>query len=274
MQNSGSVGQSEVADWIERLARFGYAAKGVVYVLVGVLAVQAAFSWGGKVTGSKGAFRTIASQPFGQVMLILVAVGLVGYVVWRFVEAFRDPEHNDSGAGSVVRRISYAVSGLIYAGLAFSAFKIALGSGGGSGSGSSEKASTLLAQPFGQWLLGLVGVAAVAYGLYSIYKGFTTKFRRKLKLLEMKISMVKWAKRVGQFGLIAKGIVGIIVGYFCIQAARASSAAQVKTTEGVLQTLQEQPYGAYLMGVVALGLLAYGVHMLVQARYRRISPEA
>ena len=109
---------------IEILARFGYAAKGVVYAIVGILAVRAAFNWGGKVTGSTGAFETIASQPFGKTMLFIVAVGLIGYVIWRFVSAIFDPEHSDDGAKNILRRLSYAVSGLVYGSLAFAAFRI------------------------------------------------------------------------------------------------------------------------------------------------------
>ncbi|MEO1093497.1 MAG: DUF1206 domain-containing protein [Cyanobacteria bacterium J06638_28] len=265
----------DTAQWIEWLARFGYAAKGVVYSLVGILAFQAAFNWGGKVTGSKGTFQTIASQPFGSVLLFLVALGLIGYVVWRFVQAIYDPEHAEEGAETIGRRLSYAVSGLIYGSLAFAALRIVFGSGSSSGGGnsSSEQTATLLSQPFGQWLVGLVGAASAGYGFYCIYRGIKTKFRKKLKLAEMGQTEEDWAIRIGRFGLIAKGIVSVIVGYFFVQAARFANPEQAKTTEGALQSIQQQPFGAFLMGIVALGLLAYGIHMIVQARYRRISPE-
>jgi hypothetical protein len=267
--------QYETAQWIERLARFGYAAKGVVYALVGVLAFQAAFNWGGKVSGSEGAFRTIANQPFGKVLLFIVALGLVGYVVWRLVQAIYDPEHGDEGWSGVGRRLSYAVSGLIYGSLAFAAFRIVFTAGASSGSGgssSSEQTATLLSQPFGQWLVGLVGAASAGYGFYCIYRAIKVKFRKKLKTHEMGPTEQTWVVRIGRFGLTAKGIVSLIVGYFFVQAARTSDPSQAKTTEGALQVIQQQPFGAWLMGIIALGLLAYGIHMMVQARYRRISP--
>ncbi|PSN14840.1 hypothetical protein C7293_09905 [filamentous cyanobacterium CCT1] len=259
--------------WIERLARFGYAAKGIVYIIIGVLAFMAAVDWGGRVTGTEGAFQTIASQPFGKLLLFLVAVGLLGYVLWRFVEAAKDPEHRDSGASAIGRRISYAVSGIIYAGLALSALRIVFGNSSGSGSsGSQQQTATLLSQPFGRWLVAAVGVASIAYGFYCFYRSYSTQFRRKLKLSEMSASTEKWATRIGRFGLAAKGVVAVIIGYFFIQAARTYDASQAGTTEGALQTLQRQPFGAWLMGIVALGLVAYGIHLEVQARYRRISP--
>lgn len=270
-----TTNSQDTAQWIEWLARFGYAAKGVVYSLVGILAFQAAFNWGGKVTGSKGAFQTIASQPFGTVLLFLVAAGLVGYVVWRFVQAIYDPEHAKEGAETIGRRLSYAVSGLIYGSLAFAAFRIVSGGGSSSGgsSSSSEQTATLLSQPFGQWLVGLVGAASAGYGFYCMYRGIKTKFRKKLKTSEMGQTEEDWAIRIGRFGLISKGIVSTIIGYFFVQAARSANPDQAKTTEGALQAIQQQPFGAFLMGIVALGLLAYGIHMIVQARYRRISPE-
>ncbi len=263
----------EPEKWIERLARFGYAAKGIVYMIVGLLAVMAAFDWGGRITGTEGAFQAIAAQPFGKLMLFLVAVGLLGYVLWQFVQAIKDPEHQDSGAAAIGRRLAYAVSGLIYSGLAFSALKLVFGnSSGGGGGGSEEQTATLLSQPFGRWLVAAVGVASVAYGFYSFYRAYSTEFRRKLKLSEMSASTEKWITRVGRFGLTAKGIVAVIIGYFFIQAARSSDASQAGTTEGALQAIQQQPHGAWLMGIVALGLIAYGIHLEVQARYRRISP--
>ena len=266
---------SDTAKWIEILARFGYAAKGIVYAIVGVLAIQAAFNWGGKITGSTGAFETIANQPFGKVMLFLVAVGLLGYVLWRFVSAIFDPEHDEEGAKNILRRLSYAISGLVYGGLAFAAFRIVFSSGSSSsssGGGSNQQTATLLSQPFGRWLVGLVAACTVAYGFYCIYRGIKVKFRKKLKLAEMSQTEQTWAVRIGRFGLICKGIVSTIVGYFFAQAARSADASEAKSTAGALQTIQQQPYGAVLMGIVAFGMLAYGIHLMVQARYRRISP--
>ncbi|NJL02841.1 MAG: DUF1206 domain-containing protein [Spirulinaceae cyanobacterium SM2_1_0] len=266
--------QHETAEWIEQLARFGYAAKGIVYGLVGILAFQAAFNWGGKVSGSEGTFQTIENQPFGNVLLFLVAVGLIGYVIWRFVQAIYDPEHDDDGLGAFARRLSYVASGLIYGSLALAAFRIVFSNGSSSegNSSSSQQTATLLSQPFGQWLVGLVGIASAAYGFYCIYRGITVKFRRKLKTYEMSLKEETWAINIGRFGLIAKGIVSTIVGYFFVQAARTSDPSQARTTEGALQAIQQQSFGAILMGIVALGLIAYGIHMIVQARYRRISP--
>lgn len=264
--------EKQTKKWIEKLARFGYAAKGVVYVVLGFLAFLAAFNWGGEVTGSEGALVTVARQPFGRVALFLVALGLLGYVAWQLVQVIYDPEHDDSGLSAWGHRLPYAASGLAYGGLALFAFKTAFNQPTSSGDSSNEQTATLLAQPFGQWLVGAVGVCFVAYGCYNFYRAYSTKFRRHLKLYEMSAKEESWSTRIGRFGLTAKGVVAVIIGYFFIQAALAADPSRSEGTEGALHAIQRQPHGALLMGLVALGLMAYGIHMGVQARYRRISP--
>ncbi|MBW4649212.1 MAG: DUF1206 domain-containing protein [Kastovskya adunca ATA6-11-RM4] len=259
--------------WIERLARLGYAAKGIVYAIVGVLAVQAAFGQGGRTTDTQGALTTIASQPFGKFLLALVAVGLVGYSLWRFVEAWADPDNKGSDAKGLATRFGYAISGLIYAGLAFSAIGLILGTGGGGGGDNTQQDWTakVLAQPFGQWLIGLLGALIIGIGFYQFYKAYSAKFRKEWKLREMSSQEDTWATRIGRFGLAARGVVFVMTGFFLIQAARQSDASEVRGLDGALQALAQQAYGKWLLAIVALGLVAYGLYMGVQARYRRIS---
>ncbi|MBE9124983.1 MULTISPECIES: DUF1206 domain-containing protein [unclassified Coleofasciculus] len=259
--------------WIERLARFGYTAKGIVYAIIGWLAVQAAFGSGGKTTDSKGVLTTIAQQPFGQLLLGLLAFGLIGYVVWRFVQAIQDPEHKGHDADDIVKRIGYAISGLIYASLAFTAIQIIIGANTGGGTSKQTWVARLLAQPFGQWLLGAVGALIIGYGFYEFYKAYKAKFRKKLKLHEMSDKEETVATYAGRIGLTARGIVFIITGFFVIQAARQYDASEVRGIDGVLQTLASQPYGPWLLGIMAIGLIAYGIHMFVQAQYRRIKTQ-
>lgn len=258
--------------WVERLARLGYLAKGIVYAIVGILAVQAALGTGGKTTDTKGALGAIAAQPFGKFLLVLLVIGLIGYVVWRFIQAIKDPEHKRNDSQSLARRIGSAISGLIYAGLALSAIRLIMGSGGGSSGASSQQDWTarLLSQPFGQWLVGLIGAFIVGFGFYQLYIAYKAKFRKEMKLREMSPTEETWATRLGRFGEAARGIVFIIIGFFLLQAARQSDASQVRGLDGALQALAQQPYGPWLLGIVALGLVAYGIHMGVQARYRRI----
>ncbi|MDZ8050863.1 MAG: DUF1206 domain-containing protein [Aulosira sp. ZfuVER01] len=254
------------SSWVERLARFGYVSKGVVYIIVGLLAVQVAFGTGGRTTDTKGALQTLVEQPFGQFLLALVAIGLIGYVIWRFVQAIKDPENK-----GWLQRLGYAINGLLYGSLAYSAVQILLGSKDSGNSNSTQDwTGRLLSQPFGQWLVGTLGALIVGFGFYQFYKAYTAKFRRKLNLTELSNTERQWVMAICRFGLIARGIVFCIIGWFLIQAATQYNAQAAGGLDEALQTLAQQPYGPWLLGFVALGLVAYGIYMTIKARYSQL----
>jgi large-conductance mechanosensitive channel len=257
--------------WIVPLARFGYAAKGAVYIIIGIISAWGALQSGGQTTGSRGALETILQQPFGQILLGITAVGLFGYAVWRFVQAVKDTENRGSDAKGIIMRILSAIVGVAYLGLTYSAVRLILGSGGGSGGNSKDEwTATLLAQPFGQFLVAAVGLGFIAYAVYQFYKAYTAKFREKLKTNEMSRKMEEYAVMTGRIGLTARGIVFGIIGVFLMQAAINYNPSQTTGLSGALQSLEQQPFGPFILGFVALGLIAYGVFMIVMAIYRRI----
>jgi hypothetical protein len=257
--------------WAERLFRLGYAAKGVVYAIVGWLAASAALGPGGRTTGTRGALRSLVNQPFGRILLGFVAIGLSGYVLWRLVQAIMDTENQGTDAKAIILRLSYAGNGLIYGGLAITAVQIIIGEVDiDNGYGSQDWTALLLAQPFGQWLVGTVGAIVIGVGFYEFYQAYTAKFRRKFNLNDMSDTEKTWATRIGRFGLAARGVVYSIIGFFLIQAAQKSNSNQVRGLEGALDSLARQPYGRWLLGIVAIGLMAYGLYYVVQARYRKI----
>ena len=256
---------------METLARFGYVAKGFVYAAIGVLALLAAFSAGGKTTDTSGALQTISNQPFGQILLALIAVGLVGYAIWRLIEAFNDPDNKGSDAKGIFSRLGYALSGLAYLGVAFNAALLAFGSSSGSSGGSSSKqdwTATVMQQPFGRWLVGIGGALVIGIGFYRIYQAYKTKFRKKLNMSELNAKQEKWLVNISRFGIAARGVVFVMIGFFVLQAAKNYNPQQVKGLDGALQTLTRQPYGKVLLGLMALGLIAYAVYLGLQARYR------
>ena len=258
---------------METLARFGYAAKGFVYAAIGILALLAAFSIGGKTTGTSGALQTIAEQPFGRVLLILVAIGLVGYVIWRWVQAFSDPENRGTDAKGIFIRLGCFISGVAYAAVAINAALLAFGSNSGGSGGSSSKqdwTATVMQQPFGRWLVGLAGAIIIGIGFYRIYKAYKTKFRKKLDLRELSREQEKWLVNISRFGIAARGVVFIMIGFFVIQAAKNYNPQEVKGLDGALLTLAQQSYGKVLLGLMALGLIAYAIYLWLQARYRDI----
>jgi hypothetical protein len=259
--------------WIKRFARYGYAAKGVVYTLIGALAALGAFHVGGNgPTDSHGALTQIVRQPYGRVMLGGVAAGLAGYALWRVTQALRDTEDKGTSWKGLAVRTGYACIGVVYAALSFSAVRLVLGGDAGAGSDETTKGLTAFALmfPLGQLLVGLAGLGVIAFGLWQCYKASTARFRRKWKQYEMSEHARALAIRAGQVGLVARAVVFLIIGLFLIQAAWHARAEEARGLGGALRTLERQPYGPYVLGAVALGLVAYGLYMFVEARYRRM----
>ena len=258
--------------WIERLARFGYAAKGVVYIVAGALAVLTAAGVGGELTDARGALRSIARQPFGRTMLAAVAVGLVGYVLWRWVQSITDADGKGRSFKGLALRTAYFTSGTVYAGLALAAARIVFGADEPAGESATRSwTARLLAMPSGDWLVMLAGLSVIGFGLYQIYKGYKAKFRKRLKLPEIEAGARDWALLVGRVGYAARGVVFVVIGAFLLQAARHQNPGEAQGLDGALQALARQSFGPYLLGAVAAGLVAYGVFALVEARYRRIA---
>lgn len=259
--------------WVERMARFGYATKGAVYIVVGALATKAAFGIGGEATDTRGAIQAIEDQPFGKVALATVAFGLIGYVIWRWLQAIADPDEKGNKLKGILIRIGYAGSGLVYAGMALTAAKVLIDVGDTDSSTEVQQdwVARLLTVSYGRWLVGLAGACVVGFGLYQIYKGLSAKFRKRLKLGEMSKSKKFWATLSGRIGYAARGVVFCIIGSFLIQSARQYDPSQAKGLDAVLQSLSQWPFGPWAMGTVAAGLIAYGFYMLVESRYRRIA---
>lgn len=279
-RNGPSVGEAgrhaeraarKAGPWIERLARIGYVAYGVVYVLVGALSVRAAFG-GGRTTGQEGAMRQVLLAPLGRVMLGMIAVGLLAYAAWRLFQGILDPEDEGNDAKGIVKRAEHVLNGVFHASLAFSAGGLALGAGSGGGNSPDDWTTRLLAQPFGRWLVVIVGAGVVGAGLYQFYKAYGADFRDELESGEMSARESRWATRTGRLGYAARGVVFCMIGVFLVRAALETDPDRARGLGGALQTLAHGPFGAYILGAVALGLLAYGAFMFVMARYRRIEP--
>ena len=260
----------EAAPWVQRLARLGYGAKGVVYALVGALALKAATGAGGRLTDSAGALEAVLEGPFGRVLLVLVGVGLLGHVVWRWVQAGLDPERKGSDAKGLARRAGLALSGLLYAGLALEAARLARGVGSREEGGTAHWTGLALDVPFGRWLVGLVGLGVIAYGLYELYRAYALDIAKRLDLSTLGAGTRSWAVRLGRAGLASRGVVLGLVGWFFVRAAWQADAGEVRGLDGALRTVEAGPAGPWLLGAVAAGLLAYGLFQLVQARFRVI----
>jgi hypothetical protein len=256
-------------DGLIRFGRFGYAAKGFVYVVVGLMAIRAAFEAGEPTPESRSALFEIADKPFGEVLLWLIAVGLLGHSAWRLVQALRDTENKGRDLKGMAIRAGYAISGVVHLSLAAAAARIARGK---PSSGRSEEGWTaeLMSQPFGRWLVAIVGLGIVGLGISQLLKAYTSKFAQQLRLAQMSPTEQKWAMRSGRAGFAARGVTFAVIGGFLVMAARHADPQEAKGLAEALQTLEQQPLGQWLLAIVGLGLLAYGIFQFVQAKYRRM----
>jgi hypothetical protein len=261
----------QASPWVERLARLGYVAKGVVYAVIGFLALREALGVGGQTMDPTGAMQSIGTQPFGGVMLALLALGLACYALWKVVQGITDPDGKGSDAHGIVRRVAYVGSGVIHGALAYTAAQSILGA-----EDSSEDAAAASAMafqpPLGQILVGLVGLAVIGVGLYQLYAAYEAKFREDLRLGEMGEGEERWVIYAGRVGTAARALAIGVAGAFLVLAAYQSDPGETRGLGAALETVQHQPLGSYMLGTISAGLLVYGAFMFAIARYRRIDP--
>ena len=268
----------EASGWVEGAARLGYAAKGVVYAVIGGLAVQQAFQGGGDTAGSREALQEIASGSLGKVALGVIVLGLVGYVVWRLVQAFLDPESDwrDDEEARWAKRAFYFISAVLYGILTYYGATLLFGSGGGSaggsggsgsGGGSSGFAAELLSMSWGRWILGAVGVGVIGRGLFQFWKAYTEKFKERISSFDLGPARRNWVVGASRVGLTARGVIFAIIGGSLAYAAVTHDPGRARGLEGALQVLTGSPW---ILGAVGVGLMCYAVYQWVKARYRLI----
>lgn len=277
--SAGSGTSDELGDAIEVMARVGYAAKGVVYMVIGILAVQLAFvGSGGETSSTHGALQRISEASFGQVALLIVTIGLAAHTLWRLLQAATDPEAGESSDGEEKRWLKrgfFLMSAVVYGLLTYSGIEILTGNGGGGGAGggssgggsSSGWATELMSMTFGVWLVGIVGAGVVIRGLMQFGKAYTKGFRDKMSSFGFGPERRKWIIRVSRLGLTARGVVFGIIGSSIVYAALRHDPEEARGLEGALDMLIFRPW---LLGALGGGLACYAVYQWVKARYRII----
>jgi hypothetical protein len=255
--------------WVERLGRAGLVAQGVLYAVVGILAVKVALGGREESPDKNGALRAIAEQPFGKGLLALLAAGLAGYAVWRLAQALVDRDDEGTEAKGLAKRGAALAKAGWYALLCVLSIEVLLG--GGSSSSSEQKTTAgIFDWPLGRYIVYAAGLGFVAAALFNGYRAVTCKFKKKLKQGEMNEAEEAAATGVGVLGHLARMIVFGLVGAFLLKAAWEFDPKQARGLDGALLELSQQSYGGFLLGAVAAGLIAYAAYCLVQARYRRI----
>lgn len=251
----------------EIASRAGFVARGLVYVVIGLLALLVATGYGGHLVDQQGAMRALEGKPLGHAALWLVAVGLSGYAIWRLFRAALG--HGPEGADQGVERVGALGSGLVYAFLAYVALKIVTGPSAGSGKPSKTTAE-VLDWPAGRWLVGIAGLVMVGVGLYQAKRGATKEFLDDDKTGEMSRPVKEFLTWIGTAGHLARAVVFGLVGIFLVKAAVQYDPQEAVGIDGALARLADRTYGQVLLGVVAAGLLLFGIFSIAEARYRRI----
>jgi hypothetical protein len=259
----------DVAPWVERLARVGYTAKAVLYMTVGLVAAQAAFGGGGGTTDTGGALRLVHDMTFGSIMLLAAATGLLGYALWRVVEAVVDPDRRGDGPQGLALRASFAARGVLHGALGVAAFQLASGRRSTETEDQARDWTAFVLEVPGGELLVWLGAAAVAgYGAYQLYRAYVPKLGRQLDLSRLSARARAWVVGISRFGIAARGIIFCLIGFFLARAAARHDAGNVGGIRESLNMLAD--IGRWPFAAVALGLIAYGGYELVNARYRRI----
>jgi Domain of Unknown Function (DUF1206) len=259
------LAQSRGFEW---LARAGFVARGLIYGIIGLLAIKLALGAGGKTANQQGALKTIAHQPFGEVLLILVAIGLAGYALWRLLRALLG--HGPEDSDTTFERVAAFASGIVYAGLCAVAIKLLLGSGASGSENTQKTTAGVFGWPAGAWLVGIAGAVLIGVGLYQGYRGLSRDFLEDSKTEQMSQRVRSWIEWIGTFGHLARMVVFGLVGVFLIKAAIDYNPNKAVGLDGALAKIANASYGPFLLGIVAAGLIAFGVYSLSDARYRRI----
>ena len=260
---------TNVAPWIERLARVGYAAKALLYITVGLVAAHTAFGPGRRTTDTQGALRLVHGMTFGRVVLLVVAAGLIGYAVWRVVEAVVDPDGRGLSAKGIALRVGSAGRGLLHGALGITALRLAYGERSARHNQAREWTAVAFGLPGGELLVWIAAASVTGYGVYQLYRSYAPKLGRQLDLSQLPDPARRWVVGVSRFGIGARGLVFCLIGFFLARAAARHDAAQVGGVRESLGALAN--IGRWPFVLVALGLVAYGVYELVNARYRRIN---
>jgi hypothetical protein len=259
----------EVAPWVAKLARVGYLAKALLYATVGVLAAQAALGRGGRTTDTGGALREVLRAPMGDALVLAIALGLAGYAVWRVVDAITDAEGKGGDAKGIARRVGSAVRGLAHGALALAAFHLGTGSGdGGDGGGSDRLVDRATEIGGGDWVLWLLAAAVLCYAGYQLYRAWAAKLGSQLDLGAASAGMGHWVIGISRAGIAARGVVFGLIGVLLFRAALHGNPREAGGVRDSLEMLGDM--GRWPLAVIALGLVAYAVYELLNARYRRI----
>jgi hypothetical protein len=267
----GEVKHAAANPTLELLERLGYVVRGALYAVMGFLALKIALATpGGKATDLSGSLVWLIGNPLGNLVLVVAIIGLVAYALWGFVRAIYDPLHRGRDAKGIMARLGFITSAVSYLAIALFALHILGGQGAASHDSTQKTVSTLLTNPLGGAITVVLGVVAIGIGIGQFIESYRATFAQDLKAAEMTQSERNIAIALGRFGMAARGVTFLVIGWFLIQAGLNHAPSKATGFGGAFLFLLAQPYGRWLLGIVALGFIALGVHSFACARWVRL----
>jgi hypothetical protein len=249
------------------LARAGLTARGVIYILIGLIAVLVALGQSKREADQLGALQLLAGKSYGLVALWLLGIGFAAYALWRLSEAAFGVAGEGRGAGPRLKSLGRAI---VYAFFSYLTFTVISGTAHSQSKKQQDVTATAMRHPDGRVLVGIIGAAIVIAGLVLIMEGIRKKFMKYLQTARMSARTRKIVKALGMTGTIARGVVFALTGVGVIAAAITHKASESGGIDKALLTLRNQPFGEFLMLLAALGLLIFGVYGLCEARWRKV----
>jgi hypothetical protein len=259
---------------LEHLARLGYASKAVIYGIVGLLAIMAATRRGGAVTDMNGALRVVLGLPLGRVLLVVLAIGLCGYAIWRLLDAFSDPDRDGTSAGGLVTRIGNVARGVVYGAVGIEAVRLIMRQRGSRGDQAELLAARLFDWPLGTVLVGIVGAIIAIYGAHEVLNAVRGRHGSKLDWSPIAAGMRPAIRKVCRFGIGVRGGLLATLGVFLVRAALTHDPNQAAGPRESMLRLGGVFNGRWFLALIAAGVLAYAVDQAVHVRCRRIRPVA
>jgi hypothetical protein len=275
MKNKGEKAVKEAAysPTMELLTRLGYAVKGFLYIAIGFISIAGALGRSTTPSDQLGAIVEFSKLPYADLLLWTILFGMVSYSLWGVIRAVLDPFHKGTDLKGLLTRAGYLISAATYASFVVPTYYLIIGAREGAGpNGTTQLVSTVMSMPMGRWIVGAVGLAAIAAGLYQIYMGFKMDFDQHFKPYALQPDQLRIAKQIGRYGTMARGVVFALAGYFVTLAAWQANSGQARGVDGALDYLAKQPYGLWLLAVIAIGLIAFGLYSFMSAawfRFRR-----
>jgi len=255
---------------IEKIRKAGIITKGVLYAMVGILTLMAAINAGGQIAGKNAVINYLQNQTFGQILVVILSIGLIFYALWRLSSAFLDTKGEGSDNKAYLKRTGYFISGLIYGSLGVSTLISTLGSSSGSSGNKKESiVASVLNLSYGQTILYVVAAIFLGVGFYQFYKGFKKKFLEDIDN-RGSVESDTVLENSGRIGFIARGISFAIFAWFIYRASSENNADAVRGIEGMFSYLNQLSYGTIIMALMAIGFIAYGVYQYFLARYSNL----